>query len=133
VDREVKSIDDVSGTKVIGGERRELRVHLDPAKMAGYGVAPATIYASLKHANQQLQVGDLIAENREFAVQTGNFLHNAQDVGAVVIGVSSGHPVYLRDVPRSATDLRSRPIMCFSGWVTVWGKPQPVPWVSIPR
>jgi multidrug efflux pump subunit AcrB len=98
VDREVKSIDDVSGTKVIGGERRELRVLLDPARMAGYAMAPATIYASLEHANQQLQVGDFTAENREFAVQTGNFLHNAQDVGAVVIGVSSGHPVYLRDV-----------------------------------
>ena len=42
VDREVKSIDDVSGTKVTGGEQRQLRVLLDPAKMAGYGVAPAT-------------------------------------------------------------------------------------------
>jgi multidrug efflux pump subunit AcrB len=98
VDREVKSIDDVSGTKVIGGERRQLRVLLDPAKMAGHNVAPATIYASLDHANQQLQVGSFAAENREFAVQTGNFLETPQDVGAVVIGVSSGRPVYLRDV-----------------------------------
>ncbi len=98
VDREVKTIDDVSGTKVIGGERRQLRVLLDPAKMAGYNVAPATIYAALEHANQQLQVGSFAAENREFAVQTGNFLESPQDVGAVVIGVSTGRPVYLRDV-----------------------------------
>jgi multidrug efflux pump subunit AcrB len=98
VDREVKSIDDVSGTKVIGGEQRQLRVLLDPAKMAGHSVAPATIYAALEHANQQLQVGSLTAENREFAVQTGNFLETPQDVGAVVVGVSAGRPVYLRDV-----------------------------------
>jgi multidrug efflux pump subunit AcrB len=98
VDREVKSIDDVSGTKVIGGERRQLRVLLDPAKMAGYNVAPATIYATLERANQQLQVGGFAAENREFAVQTGDFLATPQDVGAVVIGVSTGRPVYLRDV-----------------------------------
>ncbi len=98
VDREVKSIDDVSGTKVTGGEQRQLRVLLYPAKMAGYGVAPAGIYATLEHANQQLQVGSFAAENREFAVQTGDFLHNVQEVGAVVIGVSAGRPIYLRDV-----------------------------------
>src|ERR1039457_931862 len=63
VDREVKSIDDVPGTKVIGGEGRELRVLLDPARMAGYTVAAGTIFASLEHANQQLQVGSFTAEN----------------------------------------------------------------------
>ena len=98
VDREVKSIDDISGTKLIGGEQRQLRVLLEPAKMAGYNVAPATIYAALERANQQLQVGSFTAENRQFAVQTGNFLETAQDVGAVVLGVSAGRPVYLRDV-----------------------------------
>jgi multidrug efflux pump subunit AcrB len=98
VDREVKSIDDVSGTKVTGGEQRQLRVLLDPAKMTGYGVAPAGIYAALERANQQLQVGSFAAGNREFAVETGDFLHNAQEVGAVVIGVSSGRPIYVRDV-----------------------------------
>ena len=98
VDREVKTIDDISETKVIGGEQRQLRVLLDPAKMAGYNVAPATIFATLEHANQQLQVGSFAAQNREFAVETGDFLRTPQDVGAVVIGVSEGRPVYLRDV-----------------------------------
>jgi multidrug efflux pump subunit AcrB len=97
-DREVKTIDDVSGTKVIGGEQRQLRVLLDPAKMAGYNIAPATISAALEHANQQLRVGSFAAENREFAVETGNFLETPQDVGAVVLAVSAGRPVYLRDV-----------------------------------
>jgi multidrug efflux pump subunit AcrB len=98
VDREVKSVDDVSETKLTGGEQRQLRVLLDPAKMAGYGVAPAGIFASLEHANQQLQVGSFEAGNREFAVQTGEFLHNAQELGAVVVGVSAGRPIYVRDV-----------------------------------
>jgi multidrug efflux pump subunit AcrB len=98
VDREVKSVDDVSGTKVTGGEQRQIRVLLGPAKMAGYGVAPVGIYAALERANQQLQVGSFAAGNREFAVQTSDFLHNAQEVGAVVIGVSAGRPIAVRDV-----------------------------------
>ena len=98
VDREVKSIDDVSETKVIGGEQRQLRLLLDPAKMAGHNVAPAAIYGALEQSNQQLQVGSFVAENREFAVETGNFLQTPEDVGGVVVGVYGGRPVYLRDV-----------------------------------
>jgi len=43
VDREIKSIDDVSQTEVIGGERRQVRVLLNPGRMAGHGVAPAAL------------------------------------------------------------------------------------------
>jgi multidrug efflux pump subunit AcrB len=98
VDREVKSIDDVSQTQIIGGERRQLRVLLDPGRMAGYGVAPAAILRTLEGANQRLQVGEFAAANREYNVETGDFLRSAEDVGRVVVGVSSGRPVYLRDV-----------------------------------
>jgi multidrug efflux pump subunit AcrB len=98
VDREIKSIDDVSQTQIIGGERRQIRVLLDPAKMAGYGVAPAMIMRTLERANQRLQVGEFAAANQEYDVETGDFLRNADDVGRVVVSVSAGHPVYLRDV-----------------------------------
>jgi len=98
VDREIKSIDDVSQTQIIGGERRQVRVLLDPAKLAGYGVAPATVLRTLEGANQRLQVGEFAAGNQEFNIETGDFLRNAEDVGAVVVGVSSGRPVYLRNV-----------------------------------
>jgi len=98
VDREIKSIDDVSQTQIIGGERRQIRVLLDPTKMAGYGVAPAMVMGTLERANQRLQAGEFAAANQEYDVETGDFLRNADDVGRVVVGVSSGHPVYLRDV-----------------------------------
>jgi len=98
VDREIKSIDDVSQTQVIGGERRQIRVLLDPTRMAGYGVAPAALMGTIDRANQRLQVGEFAASNQENSIETGDFLRNADEVGRVVVGVSSGHPVYLRDV-----------------------------------
>ena len=81
VDREVKSIDDVSQTQIIGGERRQLRVLLDPGKMAGYGVGPATIMQTLEGANQRLQVGEFARANEEYDVETGDFLRNADEIG----------------------------------------------------
>jgi multidrug efflux pump subunit AcrB len=98
VDREIKSIDDISQTQVIGGERRQIRVLLNPTRMAGFGVAPAALMGTIDRANQRLQVGEFAAANQEYNVETGDFLRDADEVGRVVVGVSSGHPVYLRDV-----------------------------------
>jgi multidrug efflux pump subunit AcrB len=98
VDREIQSIDDISQTQVIGGERRQIRVLLNSTRMAGYGVAPAALIGSIDKANQRLQAGEFAAANQEYDVETGDFLRNADDVGRVVVGVSAGHPVYLRDV-----------------------------------
>jgi multidrug efflux pump subunit AcrB len=98
VESEIKSIDDVSLTQLIGGEKRQIRVLLDPARMAGHGVAPASIIPAVESANQRLHEGEFAAANREYAVETGDFLRNADDVGQVVVGTSAGRPVYLRDV-----------------------------------
>lgn len=98
VEGHVKSIDDVAETSLIGGQRRQLRVMLNPAKMAAYGVAPAQLIPAVERSNQRLQSGAFAFANQEFAVDTGDFLRGAEDVGAVVVGVSDGRPVFLRDV-----------------------------------
>jgi multidrug efflux pump subunit AcrB len=97
---QIKEINDVSEVKLIGGQRRQLRVTLDEARMAGFNVAPAQIVPLLQQANRQVQAGSFAAGNREFQVETGGFLHTAEDVGNVVIGVSNHRPVYLRDVAK---------------------------------
>jgi multidrug efflux pump subunit AcrB len=95
---EIKQVTDVSEVKLIGGQRRQLRVTLDEARMAAFGATPERILGMLQQANRQLQSGSFAADNREFLVETGGFLTNAEEVGQVVVGVSNGRPVYLRDV-----------------------------------
>jgi multidrug efflux pump subunit AcrB len=98
LDDQVKSVPDVSEVRIIGGQRRQVRVLLDPARMAARGVAPAALIGTLGQANRQLSSGSIVAGNREFLVETGGFLRTAEDVGQVVAGVAGGRPVYLRDV-----------------------------------
>jgi multidrug efflux pump subunit AcrB len=97
---QIKTVPDVSEVKVIGGQRRQLRVILDPGRMAARGVAPVLLAQMLGQANRQLQAGSFASGNREFLVSTGGFLRSAEDVGGIVAGVSGGRPVYLRDVAR---------------------------------
>lgn len=95
---QIKEITDVSDVTIIGGQRRQVRVLLDEAKMSSRNIAPAAIIPMLRQSNQELASGSFSAQNREAIVETGNFLTSAEDVGNVVVGVFNDRPVFLRDV-----------------------------------
>jgi multidrug efflux pump subunit AcrB len=98
VDDAVKQVPLVAETSLIGGERRQLRVLLDPVKLASRQLSAADIVPRLQSANRQLIAGPLADHNREVILQTGSFLTSAKDAGYVVVGVNGEKPVYLRDV-----------------------------------
>ena len=94
---EIKQVPDVSEVTLIGGERRQLRVTLDPARVAAHGLSPAAIAGRLQEANRQSDSGSFSTNDREVLVQTGGFIESAADAGSVVVGAGPT-PVYLRDV-----------------------------------
>jgi multidrug efflux pump subunit AcrB len=98
VDDAVKQVPQVAETTLIGGAQRQVRVLLDPAKLASRNLSPAGLIPMLQQANRQFAAGGLTSDNKEVMVETGAFLTSAEDVGNVVVGVSGGKPVYLRDV-----------------------------------
>lgn len=104
VDDAVKQVAQVAETTVIGGARRELRVLLDPARLASRGLSPAGIIPMLRQANRQFRSGELTAGNQSVMVETGAFLQTAEDVKNVVVGVTGGRPIYLREVADIADD-----------------------------
>ena len=100
LDDQIKDIQDVSETRLLGGERRQVRVLLDPARLAAYHLAPSVVVQALTTTNQELRAGSFSRENREVLVDTARFLERPDEVGRVVVAASGGRPVYLRDVAR---------------------------------
>jgi multidrug efflux pump subunit AcrB len=98
LDDQLKDIQDVSTTTLIGGQRRQLTVALDTPKMAAFHVDPGRLVRTLQQANQALQAGSFTADNTAYLVQAGEFLADAEAVGRLVVGVWDGRPVYLRQV-----------------------------------
>jgi multidrug efflux pump subunit AcrB len=98
VDDAVKAVPLVAETTLIGGARRQVRVLLDPVRLASRNLSAAGLVPMLQQANRQYRAGGLTTNNQEFVVETGAFLTNAEDVGNVVVGVFGGRPVYLREV-----------------------------------
>ena len=97
---EVKQVPDVSEVKIIGGQRRVLKVTLDEARLAAYHLAPLQVIGALGMSNQKLPAGTVAAGNVETVLEAGGWIRNAEEAGSLVVGVSQGRPVYLRDVAR---------------------------------
>jgi len=98
VDDAIKQVPLVAETTIIGGAQRQVRVLLDPVRLASRNLSPAGLVPMLQQANKQYSAGNLTSDNHEIIVETGAFLQTAEDVGNVVVGAYSGKPVYLRDV-----------------------------------
>ncbi len=95
---EIKKDKDVSVIDVIGGQRRQVRIVLDPARLRAYHVSPPQIMGALQKENFSLPSGSFDEGNRQYLVDTGAFLKSSGEIGSVVAGVYNGRPVYLKDV-----------------------------------
>ncbi len=98
VEEAVKPIDKVAETKLIGGDKRAVRVVLDSSSLAAHGISADVVVPILRQTNSRMELGSLPFDGKDVLLQTGSFLENARDVGTVVVGVYEGRPVYLRDV-----------------------------------
>ena len=102
----LSEVENISRSYVVSGRRREVRVELDPERMAGFGVTSLQVQQALKSADASVTAGSFDRSNREYTVSSDSFLASARDAGALVVGVhrtviggvEEARPVYLRDV-----------------------------------
>lgn len=95
---ELKKDSNVSEFSVIGGQRRQLSITLDPQRLKAYSLSSDQIMQSLAKANVIISSGSFPGVNGQTIVETGSFLKDAQDVGNILVQVFNNRPVYLQDV-----------------------------------
>ena len=103
---EIRTVPDVSETFVVGGERRQIRVTLDPARLTASGVTPGEVATALTAANARLQAGELTTSDRVYRVDIGAPLVTPADVGSVVVGVRGGGDEREEAAPRGVVGKR---------------------------
>jgi multidrug efflux pump subunit AcrB len=96
----LEAVPEVRDVQVVGGYPREIRVELDPERLAAYGIDPLTVAERLRLENTQADVGAFTQDNRVVRVTAGTFLANAADVGNVVLAVRDGALIQVHDVAR---------------------------------
>ena len=107
VEAELKRVPGTREVQTIGGPKRAVHVWLDPVRLRERGVDVLSLKATLAAANASMPSGAVldpqVSGGQMLNVETGEFLRSAQDVGDLVVGVSKGLPVYLREVARIET------------------------------
>ncbi len=75
----------VARVNVFGGSERELRVTVDPKKMARYGLTVPDVVRALQGANTSISAGDITEGKRRYIVRTDSELKTPERVRAVLL------------------------------------------------
>ena len=75
----------VARVNMYGGSERELRVTVDPKKMARYGLSVPDVVAALRGANTSISAGDITEGKRRYVVRTDSELNTPERVRAVLL------------------------------------------------
>ena len=104
VESEIKAVAGTREVQTIGGPGQAVQVWLDPVRLRERGVDVLALRQALAASNAAMPSGAVLDVNgtmpQMLTVETGEFLRSEQDVGDLVVGVSQGLPVYLREVAR---------------------------------
>jgi len=102
LEMELKQVKGAREVQTIGGPGRAVQVWIDPTRLRERGVDLLSLKNTIAAANFGMPSGSVIQPDngQMLTVETGEFLKSADEVGDLVVGVSNGRPVFLREVAR---------------------------------
>ena len=101
VKEQLQTISDVSSVEIWGEKRYSMRLWLDPAKMAGYGITPVDVKNALDRENVELPSGSIEGNTTELTIRTLGLMHTTQEFNDLVIREDADRIIRLSDVGRA--------------------------------
>jgi len=88
----------VAGAEILGGLKREIRIHLRPHSLEKHELSVADVQRALAAANLEMFGGRIHAGPREIIARTMGEFQSLEEIRAVVIKRHGAAKVYLRDL-----------------------------------
>ena len=96
----LERIEGVASVSLSGGITNEVRITVDPVKLAGYGLTTSTLSGLLAAELRNLPSGDLTQGTTPGAVRTIGEFTSVQEINNLPIPTSTGAVIHLSDVAR---------------------------------
>ena len=99
--RVVPALEEIAGVmrvQTAGDMERQIRVSVDPERLAANGISLAQVGAALSDNNLTLPAGLVFGGGRSLPVKTTHTLASVDDIRRLVVGSSAEEPVTLADV-----------------------------------
>lgn len=97
----------VARTWVWGGQRQEMRVVVDPDRLAALGLKLTDVRAVLRERNRDAPAGQLDEGKRKFDVRVMGRYTSPEQIEQEVVTVVNGSPVYVSDIATVELGYRS--------------------------
>lgn len=91
---------DVLEALVIGGVEREIRIEVDPNKLAAYQISMDAIKNAIAGSNVNFPGGSLVLDEKDYNLRTVGQLTDPKQLETVPLTTAGGGTLYLRDVAK---------------------------------
>ncbi len=98
---QLQTIDGVSGIHIWGQKRYAMRLWLDPAKMAGYGLTPLDVRNALQRENVEFPSGRIEGNTVQLTIRTLGLMSTPEEFNNMIIAEDNGRIVRFRDIGRA--------------------------------
>ena len=85
IQERLERVPGVARVNMFGGTTRELRITIDPERMARYGLTVTEIADALRRSNASISAGDVEEGKRRYVVRTDGELNTPERVAGVVL------------------------------------------------
>lgn len=100
----LQTIPNVSNVQIWGEKRYSVRLRMNPAALAAYGVTPMDVQNAVSVENVELPSGRIEGDNTELTIRTLGRLMSIDDFNNLVVRRSGERVVRFRDIGRAEVD-----------------------------
>lgn len=83
---------------VFGGKLRRIYIYLDQVRLQSYGLSLMDVQRAIKRANLMIPTGNAKIGDIDYMIDMENMVDKIEELNDVVVKMSDGRPVYVRDV-----------------------------------
>jgi multidrug efflux pump len=96
----LQNLPGVADVRIFGERRYAMRIWLDAARLAAYGLTPQDVEDALRRQNVEIPAGRVESVSREFTVVSETDLREPWQFRDIIVKEASGYPVRLGEVAR---------------------------------
>ncbi len=103
---DIEAVTGVLEVDVTGTREREIRIEVDPDKLAYYRIPITAFQTIVPGENQNTTGGNITLGDGRFQIRVPGEFDTPEDVYGLVVATHDGRPVYLKDVARVVDDFK---------------------------
>jgi HAE1 family hydrophobic/amphiphilic exporter-1 len=120
IKKRLETIDGVGEIRLGGERKRNIRVNLDPDKMAAFGIAANDVIGSFASEHVRMQGGFMVSGQQEKLVKLDLEYHDPIELESLIVAYPEGAPIRLGDIAEIEDGLADhRQFASFNGKPTV--------------